>query len=272
MRIVDCSTQAAWQRYFRDLARPSECKYSRTRLDGQRCRYYVCGPENRSEDCFKRTVLRLPRCFLQAASFEVATIKPAVPDAGGSSGEDGRNGVLRVYNVTLKRCASGMHTQPWRKARFAWRPQMDLTNSRYDILAKADHPAGEPELLTMVQPLLADRFKLEFHRESRMIAGIRSHSGKGRTQGECIRPQPAVRRQRRAWFHRSRCEPDVKTDDQALSPAGASGCPIGPAKKRVVRLPPTMDPGRRADGRRFGQLVRHPFSIHGPAGTTGTEA
>jgi uncharacterized protein (TIGR03435 family) len=42
--------------------------------------------------------------LLRAASFEVASIKPAVPDAFGSSGEDGRNGVLRMYNVTLKRC------------------------------------------------------------------------------------------------------------------------------------------------------------------------
>jgi uncharacterized protein (TIGR03435 family) len=42
--------------------------------------------------------------LLRAASFEVASIKPAVPDAGGSSGEDGRNGVLRMYNVSLKRC------------------------------------------------------------------------------------------------------------------------------------------------------------------------
>jgi hypothetical protein len=42
--------------------------------------------------------------FLNAASFEAATVKPANPDAAGSSGEDGRNGSLNVYNVTLKRC------------------------------------------------------------------------------------------------------------------------------------------------------------------------
>ena len=42
--------------------------------------------------------------LLHAASIEVATIKPAVPDAAGSSGEDGRNGVLKMWNVSLKRC------------------------------------------------------------------------------------------------------------------------------------------------------------------------
>jgi len=75
----------------------------------------------------------LTTLLLQAASFEAATIKPA-----------GRNGVLRVYNVNLKRCV-----------RYAYAIAEDLIlggpkwidDLRYDILAKADHPAGEPERL-----------------------------------------------------------------------------------------------------------------------------
>jgi len=35
---------------------------------------------------------------------KVASIKPAVPDAADGSGEDGHDGVLSVYNITLKRC------------------------------------------------------------------------------------------------------------------------------------------------------------------------
>lgn len=41
---------------------------------------------------------------LGGTSFEVASIGPAVMDGFGSSGEDGRNGLLKVYNVSLKRC------------------------------------------------------------------------------------------------------------------------------------------------------------------------
>jgi uncharacterized protein (TIGR03435 family) len=39
-----------------------------------------------------------------------------------------------------------------------------------DITARADQPVAEPQLLTMLQPLLADRFKLTLHRETRQVA------------------------------------------------------------------------------------------------------
>src|SRR5580658_7636633 len=114
--------------------------------------------------------------LLQAAAFEVASIKPAVPDAGGSSGEDGRDGVLRVYNVTLKRCIRYAYAMA--EGQILGGPKW-IDSLRYDILAKADHRAGEPELLTMLQPLLADRFKLQFHHESRTIPGYALTVAKG---------------------------------------------------------------------------------------------
>jgi uncharacterized protein (TIGR03435 family) len=114
--------------------------------------------------------------LLRAASFEVASIKPAVPDVFGSSGEDGRNGVLRMYNVSLKRCI-----------RYAYKIAEDqilggpewIDKNRYDILARGDHSAAEPELLTMLQPLLADRFKLELHHETRTGPGFILTMAKG---------------------------------------------------------------------------------------------
>ena len=120
--------------------------------------------------------LLIATLLLQAASFEVATIKPAVPDAGGSSGEDGRNGVLRLYNVTLKRCIRYTYAIP--EDQIIGGPKW-IDDRRYDIVAKADHPAGEPELLTMLQPLLADRFRLEFHREARTVPGYALTVAKG---------------------------------------------------------------------------------------------
>jgi len=105
--------------------------------------------------------------FLQrAASFEVATIKRAVPST--ASGEDGRNGVLRMWNVSLKRCIGYAYNIP--EDQILGGPKW-IDELRYDILAKVDHSVDEPELLTMLQPLLADRFKLKLHQETRLMPG-----------------------------------------------------------------------------------------------------
>lgn len=50
--------------------------------------------------------------LLQAASFEVATIKPASPDEAGYSGADGRDGLLKMWNVTLKQCIGSAYKIP----------------------------------------------------------------------------------------------------------------------------------------------------------------
>ena len=122
------------------------------------------------------TGLLFATLLLQAASFEVATIKPASPDEAGYSGEDGRNGVLKMWNVSLKRCISYAYRIP--EGQILGGPKW-IDELSYDILAKADHPAGEPELLTMVQPLLEDRFKLQLHHETRTVPGYTLTVAKG---------------------------------------------------------------------------------------------
>lgn len=111
----------------------------------------------------------------QPSSFESATVKPTVSDPS-FSGEDGRNGVLKMWNVSLKRCIRYAYTIP--EEQILEGPKW-IDELRYDILARADHPAGEPELLRMVQPLLADRFKLQVHRETRTIPGYALVVAKG---------------------------------------------------------------------------------------------
>src|SRR5262249_48272882 len=113
---------------------------------------------------------------LGQASFQVATIKPAVPDAAGSSGEDGRRGLLKGYNVTLKRCIRYAYNTP--ETQILSGPKW-VDEIRYDITAKADGPIPEADLLRMLQPLLADRFKLQFHRERRLVAGYALTVAKG---------------------------------------------------------------------------------------------
>jgi uncharacterized protein (TIGR03435 family) len=138
---------------------------------------------------FALSALLIPTLLLQAASFEVATIKPAIPDAGGSSGEDGRQGTLRVYNVTLRRCIRYAYAIP--EDQIIGGPKW-IDESRYNILAKADHPAGEPELLTMLQPLLADRFRLAFHYESRELPGYALTAVKGGVRAPAADPNRRI--------------------------------------------------------------------------------
>jgi uncharacterized protein (TIGR03435 family) len=123
--------------------------------------------------------------LLHAASFEVATIKPAGPDEAGSSGEDGRNGVLKMWNVSLKRCIRYAYTIP--EGQILGGPKW-IDELGYDILAKADQPAGEPELLTMLQPLLAGRFRLKLHHETRMMPGYTLTVAKGGIKAKLADP------------------------------------------------------------------------------------
>jgi uncharacterized protein (TIGR03435 family) len=120
--------------------------------------------------------LLLSVTLLHAASFEVASIRPASADEIGISGEDGRNGQLKMWNVSLKRCIRYAYTIP--EDQILGGPKW-IDQAGYDILAKADHPATEPELLTMLQPLLADRFRLQLHRETRTVSGYALTVAKG---------------------------------------------------------------------------------------------
>jgi uncharacterized protein (TIGR03435 family) len=101
-----------------------------------------------------------------AQQFEVASVKPSNADPGSSSGIRTGHGRLDGYNVTLKRCIMGAYGvgphqisggPPW------------LESDRFEILAKADQPIGDEELMAMLQGLLAERFKLALHRETRTM-------------------------------------------------------------------------------------------------------
>jgi len=106
--------------------------------------------------------------LLRAATFEAASIKPASPVEAPYAGEDGRNGVLKVWNLTLKGCIVAAYGIA--NGRILGGPKW-MDELRYDILAKADHPANERELLTMLQPLLAYRFQRKMHHETRTLPG-----------------------------------------------------------------------------------------------------
>ena len=114
--------------------------------------------------------------LLQAASFEAASIKPSEAATGSGSGIDSDNGLLRGHNVTLMRCIVGAYGVP--EAQVLDGPKW-IGETRFDITAKSDHPAGDAELMTMLQSLLADRFKLALHHDARTISGYALTVAKG---------------------------------------------------------------------------------------------
>jgi uncharacterized protein (TIGR03435 family) len=107
--------------------------------------------------------------------FEVASIKPNTgsPDHSGVTTDKGR---ISMENVTLKRCIRSAYGVP--EAQIVGGPKW-IDDDRFDINAKADWPAGDRELMIMLQSLLVERFQLSFHRESKTIQGYALVVGNG---------------------------------------------------------------------------------------------
>ena len=101
----------------------------------------------------------------EAPAFEVASIKPAPHYLGGPLRVNSAiepNGI-NFRNVTLRMCiARAYGVKPYQVTGPAW-----INEERYFITAKAAGPAKEDVLMLMLRTLLADRFKLAFHRESK---------------------------------------------------------------------------------------------------------
>jgi uncharacterized protein (TIGR03435 family) len=110
-----------------------------------------------------------------APAFDVASIKLSTAPPGSSSGIDTDTGKIHAHYVTLKRCIRGAYNIP--EARIFGGPKW-VEDERYDIDAKAPGPAGEHDLMAMLQQLLAERFHLAIHRETRPLPGYAIVVGK----------------------------------------------------------------------------------------------
>jgi uncharacterized protein (TIGR03435 family) len=118
-------------------------------------------------------------------AFEAATIKPSLDPPGSVVGIFESKGRINAKNVTLKRCMRGAYDVP--EPQIAGGPKW-ADQDRFDIEAKATVPAGDHELMQMLQTLLADRFKLVFHREQRVIPGYSLVLGKGGLKARASAP------------------------------------------------------------------------------------
>lgn len=98
--------------------------------------------------------------------FEVASVKPSNADPS-SSGINTGHGRLDANNVTLKRCIMGAYGVG--PQQISGGPDW-LESDRFEISAKADQPINDDAvLMVMLQGLLAERFKLLLHRETRTL-------------------------------------------------------------------------------------------------------
>jgi uncharacterized protein (TIGR03435 family) len=99
-----------------------------------------------------------------ARTFEVASVKQNKAGGDRNSMVNGPAGI-NYSNVTLKACIRAAYgVQDYQISGPAW-----LTSERYDIVAKPAVHSTDEQLLLMLQTLLADRFKLKIHRESKEL-------------------------------------------------------------------------------------------------------
>lgn len=111
----------------------------------------------------------------QAPTFEAASIKPGDPSDNGS-GWHSRPGYMVIQNQSLRglmRIAYHLNEgqvtggEKWVDA------------DRFEIEARAKGPLDEKDMLPMLQTLLADRFKLAFHKEPKPFPGYALTVAKG---------------------------------------------------------------------------------------------
>jgi len=108
---------------------------------------------------------KVPQSRSAAGSvFEVASVRLNTSDREGYNVRLASHGRLEVENYTLKQLIGAAYGV--RSLQITNLP-VAFESSRYDISARASGDVGEKQLWTMVQALLADRFKLQFHFETK---------------------------------------------------------------------------------------------------------
>jgi uncharacterized protein (TIGR03435 family) len=102
-----------------------------------------------------------------APGFEVASIKP---DETGGNYIEVTPGSLNAHSATLATCIKWAYgVQSSQVAGADSGVSALLQSNRYTIIAKAAGPVPDNQMRIMLQTLLAERFKLTLHRQSRIV-------------------------------------------------------------------------------------------------------
>jgi uncharacterized protein (TIGR03435 family) len=115
--------------------------------------------------------------FASAQTFAAASIRSSAGDVKFE--HDGKTeispGNITMRDVTLATCIKFAYgVQDSQISGPEW-----LQSEHFDILAKADTPAAKDQLKFMMQALLADRFKLSFHRQNKELSAYAMTVAKG---------------------------------------------------------------------------------------------
>lgn len=164
----------------------------------------------------------------EAQTFEVASIKPAVVPVGREGGNRSRiehtPTSLVMSNIDLNGCvqwAYGVESFQVSAAR--------ENRESYDIRAKAGASVPVSQLRMMLRDLLAKRFKLELHRESRMLPVYELVVAKGGSKLPAANPSPRV--------HAAESLPRIQNDSFLFSDASMAEFARMLAQLRGIELP-----------------------------------
>ena len=107
--------------------------------------------------------------FAQRLEFEVASVRPNDNEATQSFVRVNPAGI-DLSRVSLMRIIAEAYQIPYARITASDSHIRGLLSETYDIRGNADHAASRDQLMLMLQALLEDRFKLSFHRESKVEA------------------------------------------------------------------------------------------------------
>jgi bla regulator protein BlaR1 len=101
--------------------------------------------------------------------FEVTSVKPANPDGGSKLNCMGGKGFVAWNQTLLGLMQWSYDLQYGEKRVFNGPPWLDSPGSRFEVQGKVARPVSFDECRAMVRSLLADRFGLVLHKESREL-------------------------------------------------------------------------------------------------------
>jgi uncharacterized protein (TIGR03435 family) len=121
--------------------------------------------------------LRLAFCILamaavvaapaRAEAFDVASVRPTKSE-GGKSSVKITPGQVAMENVSLRKCI-GLAYDVGEDREYAFSGPGWLNSVSFDIVAKFPPAASREQIALMLQTLLADRFKLKLHHETKEL-------------------------------------------------------------------------------------------------------
>jgi uncharacterized protein (TIGR03435 family) len=122
-------------------------------------------------------------------AFEVASVRPVksgFKDRKSMTVDPGR---ITYTNVSLKDCIQAAYgVKTYQISGPGW-----LDTERYDVAAKAADAAAEPQLMRMLQTLLAERFQLKLHHETKDLAVYSLVVGKNGSKLQTGDPKAAAK-------------------------------------------------------------------------------